>query len=135
MVTRAFRDLVAEVLLASEGIDLPHTLLHVACDPAKAQQLGTLGLQRKVRDAAMSVDPSGLWLFLFACPAVRARSVAERIFGRNHGDIAAAITTESTVGGIARRLERLAAAVGVRDAAVPRVPTTPASEPLASRQI
>jgi hypothetical protein len=134
MVTRAFRDLVAEVLLASEGIDLPHTLLHVACDPAKAQQLGTLGLQRKVRDAAMSVDPSGLWLFLFACPAARARSVAERIFGRNHGDIAAAITTESTVGGIALRLERLAAAVGVRDAGVSRAPTAPSSAPMASRQ-
>ncbi|RPH41701.1 MAG: hypothetical protein EHM87_18995 [Burkholderiales bacterium] len=129
MVTRAFRDMVSEVLSASEGIDLPHTLLHVACDPAKAQQLGTLALQRKVRDAAMSVDPSGLWLFLFACPASRARGVAERVFGRIHAEIAPGITAESSIGGIARRLERLAAAVGVREGAAPITPPTPALTP------
>lgn len=127
MVTRAFRDIVSEVLSASEGIDLPHTLLHVACDPAKAQQLGTLALQRKVRDAVMSVDPSGLWLFLFGVPVSRARGVPERIFGRNHAEISADISVEGTTGDIARRLERLAAAIGMRetDTARPAAGTPP----------
>jgi hypothetical protein len=115
MVTRAFRDMVSEVLSSSEGIDLPHTLLHVACDPAKAQQLGTLAVQRKIRDAAMSVDPSGLWLFLFGCPVSRAGGVALRVFGRNHPEIASLISTEGSTGDIARRLERLAGAFGVSD--------------------
>ncbi len=116
MVTRAFRDTVAEVICASEGLELPHSLLHVACDPAKAQQLGTFALQRKLRDAALTVDPSGLWVFLHACPASRAPGVAERAFGRYHAEIAAGITVEGSVGAIARRMERLVAAVGVREA-------------------
>ncbi|MCZ8337019.1 MAG: BcsE family c-di-GMP-binding protein [Burkholderiaceae bacterium] len=116
MVTRAFRDTVAEVLAASDGLELPHALLHVACDPAKAQQLGTFALQRKLRDAALTVDPTGLWVFLYGCPANRTARVAERAFGRYHVEIASGISVEGTVGAIARRLERLAAAVGVRDA-------------------
>jgi hypothetical protein len=116
MVTRAFRDTVAEVLAASDGLELPHALLHVACDPAKAQQLGTFALQRKLRDAALTVDPTGLWVFLHGCPANRAAGVAERAFGRYHAEIASGVTVEGTVGAIARRLERLAGAVGVRDA-------------------
>jgi hypothetical protein len=116
LVTRAFRDMVAEVLAAAEGIDLPHSLLHVACDPAKAQQLGTLALQRKIREAAMTVDPTGLWLFLFGCPASRAPGVAERAFGRMHAEVAADISVAGSFGAIARRVERLAAAVGTPDA-------------------
>jgi hypothetical protein len=134
MVTRAFRDTVSEVLSSSEGIDLPHTLLHVACDPAKAQQLGTLALQRKIRDAAMSVDPSGLWLFLFGCPMNRASGVAVRVFGRNHPEIASGISTEGTTGDIARRLERLAGALGVRDTDTPRPVGTRATPPEIARR-
>jgi hypothetical protein len=134
MVTRAFRDMVSEVLCSSEGIDLPHTLLHVACDPAKAQQLGTLALQRKIRDAAMSVDPSGLWIFLFGCPVSRANSVAVRVFGRNHPEIASGISTEGTTGDIARRLERLAGAFGVRDADPSRPPGTRTGSPVTARR-
>jgi hypothetical protein len=124
MVTRAFRDMVAEVLAASDGIQLPHALVHVPCDPAKAQQLGTFALQRRLRDAAMTVDPSGLWVFLHSCPASRASSVAVRAFGRYHPEVADTMTIEGTTGAIARRLERLAAAVGVRDAVTVR-PTPP----------
>jgi hypothetical protein len=120
LVTRAFRDMVAEVLAAAEGIDLPHALVHVACDPAKAQQLGTLALQRKVREAAMTVDPSGLWLFLFGCPASRAQGVAERAFGRMYPEVAAGVTVAGSFGAIARRVERLAAAVGTPDAGAAR---------------
>ena len=116
MVTRAFRDMVAEVLSASDGVDLPHALVHVPCDPAKAQQLGTFALQRRLRDAAMAVDPSGLWVFLHGCPASRATSVALRAFGRYHPEVADTMTIEGTTGAIARRLERMAAAIGVRDA-------------------
>jgi hypothetical protein len=116
LVTRAFRDMVAEVLAAAEGIDLPHSLLHVACDPAKAQQLGTLALQRKLREAAMTVDPTGLWLFLFGCPASRAPGVAERAFGRMFAEVAPGISVAGSVGAIARRVERLAAAIGTPDA-------------------
>ncbi|MFM1987891.1 MAG: hypothetical protein RJA99_848 [Pseudomonadota bacterium] len=115
MVTRAFRDTVAEVLGTAGASELPHALLHVACDPARAQQLGTFALQRKIRDAAMTVDPTGLWVFLFGCPASRAQRVAERTFARYYAEIASSITVEGTVGGIARRLERLAGAVGLRD--------------------
>jgi hypothetical protein len=134
MVTRAFRDMVSEVLSSSEGIDLPHTLLHVACDPAKAQQLGTLALQRKIRDAAMSVDPSGLWLFLFGCPVSRAGGVAVRVFGRNHPEIASGISTEGTTGDIARRLERLAGAFGVREADAARSGGARAAPPVSARR-
>jgi hypothetical protein len=134
MVTRAFRDMVSEVLSSSEGIDLPHTLLHVACDPAKAQQLGTLALQRKIRDAAMSVDPSGLWLFLFGCPVSRAGGVALRVFGRNHPEIASGISTEGTTGDIARRLERLAGAFGVREADAARSGGARAAPPVSARR-
>jgi hypothetical protein len=116
LVTRAFRDMVAEVLAAAEGIDLPHALVHVACDPAKAQQLGTLALQRKIRDAAMTVDPTGLWLFLFGCPASRALGVAERAFGRIFAEVAADTAVAGSPGAIARRVERLAAAVGTPEA-------------------
>jgi hypothetical protein len=127
MVTRAFRDTVAEVLSASEGLELPHALLHVACDPARAQQLGTFALQRKLRDAVMSVDPSGLWVFLYGCPASRAPSVAERAFGRYHPEVVDAISVEGTTGGIARRLERLAPAVGLRESDPVRA--TPTARP------
>ena len=116
MVTRAFKDTVAEVLAAADGLELPHALLHVACDPARAQLLGTFALQRKLRDAALTVDPTGLWVFLYGCPASRASGVAERAFGRYHPEIASGITVEGTVGAIARRLERLVGALGVRAA-------------------
>lgn len=122
LVTRAFRDLVADVLGTNAAPELPHALLHVACDPARAQQLGTFALQRKLRDAAMTVDPTGLWLFLFGCPASRAPRVAERAFARYHAEVAAGITVEGTPGAIARRLERLAGAVGLRDADALRTP-------------
>jgi hypothetical protein len=115
LVTRAFRDMIAEVLSVSDAIDLPHSLVHLACDPAKAQQLGTLALQRKIRDAALTVDPSGLWLFLFGCPASRASGVAERAFGRYYPEVSASITVAGTLGTIAQRVERLSAAVGMPD--------------------
>lgn len=121
LVTRAFRDLVADVLATAAAPELPHALLHVACEPAKAQQLGTFALQRKLRDAAMTVDPTGLWVFLFGCSASRAPRVAERAFARYHAEIAAGITVEGGAGPIARRLERLAGAVGLRDADTVRV--------------
>lgn len=115
LVTRAFRDMVAEVLSASDGIDLPHSLVHLACDPAKAQQLGTLALQRKLRDAAMTVDPSGLWLFLFGCPASRAAGVSERAFGRFYAELSAGLSIAGTTGAIAQRVERLSGAIGTPD--------------------
>jgi len=115
LVTRTFREMVTEVLLVSDGIELPHSLVHLACDPAKAQQLGTLALQRKIRDAAMTVDPTGLWLFLFGCPASRAASVAERAFGRFYSDVSASLTIAGTMGAIAQRVEKLSAAVGLPD--------------------
>lgn len=118
MVTRAFRELVAEALASAAHDDATHALLHVACDPAKAQQLGTLALQRRVRDCALAVDPSGLWMFLFGCPPARALKVAERVFGRHHPGIAGACTVTGTPGAIARRVEQLANPVG-----------TPAAEP------
>lgn len=124
LVTRAFRDLVADVLGTAGGAELPHSLLHVACDPARAQQLGTFALQRRLRDAALTVDPTGLWVFLFGCPAVRAPRVAERAFARYHAEIAPGITVEGTAGGIARRVERLVGAVGLREADAARVAAT-----------
>jgi hypothetical protein len=120
LVTRAFRDMVAEVLAAAEGIDLPHSLVHVSCDPSKAQQLGTLALQRKLREAAMTVDPTGLWLFLFGCPSSRAQGVAERAFGRMYPEIADGLSVAGTLGAIARRVERLAGAIGTPEAGPPR---------------
>ncbi len=127
-VTRAFRETVAEVLAASEGLELPHALLHVACDPAKAQQLGTFALQRRLRDAALTVDPSGLWVFLYGCPPNRAPRVAARLFGRYHAEVAAGISVDGTVGAIAHRLERMTAAVGLRDAATARRARAPLVE-------
>lgn len=112
MVGRQFRDLVVEVLAASDGGDLPHALMHVRCDPAKAQQIGTQALQRKLRDAALTVDASGLWVFLFGCPPARALRVAERAFGRQYRDVAEGIEVLGNLPAIARRLETLAAPVG-----------------------
>jgi hypothetical protein len=112
MVTRSFRDLVADALTISADDDLSHTLLHVACDPAKAQQLGTVALQRRIRDCALAVDPTGLWMFLFGCPASRAPRVAERVFGRHHAEIAAAISVAGTPGAIARRVEGMSGPLG-----------------------
>ncbi|HYF58943.1 MAG TPA: BcsE family c-di-GMP-binding protein [Burkholderiaceae bacterium] len=122
LVTRAFRDLVSDVLVASEAIELPHALLHVACDPAKAQQLGTLALQRRLRDAALTVDPTGLWMFLFGCPASRAPTVAQRTFGRAFPEVSSAITVHGTPGTIAARIERLAGAVGMPELDAARLP-------------
>jgi hypothetical protein len=93
---------------------LPQVLLHVACEPAKAQQLGTLAMQRRIRDAALTVDPSGLWIMLFGCPPSRAMQVAERAFGRHFAEVSAGITVGSAVEDIARMIARL-----------PRPPATP----------
>jgi hypothetical protein len=107
LVPKVFGDTVDRMVAAAMGIELPHVLLHVACDPAKAQQLGTLAMQRKIRDAAMTVDPSGLWMMLFGCPQARAIQVAERAFGRHFAEVAPTITVAGTVEAIVEMLARL----------------------------
>jgi len=107
LVSMAFRDTVAEVVAANHGLEMPHSLLHVSCEPARAQQLGALALQRKVRDAALTVDASGLWLFLFGCPGSQALAVAERAFGRHFASVAAQCSVASTLKDIVAGLNRL----------------------------
>jgi hypothetical protein len=107
LVPKQFGETVERVVGSGLSVDMPHSLVHVECEPAKAQQLGTLAMQRRIRDVVMTVETSGLWMMLFCCPPARALQVAERAFGRHFGEVAQGISVATTVDDIAKMLARL----------------------------